>query len=366
MKRTIHGKLSADHLSILLAIQDRPLATVKEIAETTKIPRGRASKLLRWLLGESSDNKKKYFRVVPVLDETALGLETVDVFIEAPRLSQLKMVEQLCEKHPYTKYRARCYGKHVGLFTQFRIPLGTRHLLEECLDKKAENIPGIAYEILPTTESQIVRSNATLENWDPESFTWEFDWHNWFKSKISKKKKRPSMGSTKLDYLTRRDIRILAQLSRGVMRKQAQIIRALQEEGVHISSQDFSRRLKMLQEHFIMEYQVFLDPAAFDLYSNVIITSECGDRKADSIADHMRYQPIPFSSSLKTSGGFLFWYLRLPQSHLSALLNLLREEIETFDVTLIDYHMSEVYALWYEAFDEKNKAWRCDREFMLV
>ncbi|MHA1770670.1 MAG: hypothetical protein ACTSYL_03030 [Candidatus Thorarchaeota archaeon] len=362
----MRGKLSAGHLSILLAIQERPLASAKEISEITGIPRGRVSSTLKWLMGETAEGGKKYFRVAPVLNEPSLGLETVDVFIEAPTLRQLKVFEHLCEKHPYTKYRARCYGKHRGIFIQFRIPIGTQDLLRECLDKKTDSTQGTSYEILPTSRSQLIRTHASLSKWDPNSFTWDFDWLTWFNTKPSGRKTRQTRMKTRLDLLTRRDIRILAQLARGVKRKQAQIIRALQEEGVHITSQDFSRRLKVLHEHFITEYQVFLDPDAFDLYSNVIITSECNSRKTSRIARRLKSQPIPFSSSFKTSGGFLFWYLRLPQSHLSALLNLLREQIETFDVTLIDYHMSQVYAPWYKAFDEARKMWRSDREFVAL
>ncbi|MFW9843906.1 MAG: hypothetical protein ACFFEV_04970, partial [Candidatus Thorarchaeota archaeon] len=165
--------------------------------------------------------------------------------------------------------------------------------------------------------------------------------------------------------LESRDIEILNQLGHGARRKQKDIINALNERGIKISSQDFSRRLGLLNERFIRDYIVYLDTDAFDLYSNVILTAKCDSGFAKELEMRMKSNPIPFQSTLKVKNGFLLWFLRLPPSHLSTFLAYLQEQVDDLNVSLLDYLSSEVYGVWSGAFDESRKTWKQDRIFMV-
>ncbi|MBD3406973.1 MAG: hypothetical protein GF411_12720 [Candidatus Lokiarchaeota archaeon] len=358
-------RLTGKHLSLLLALQEAPMETVEKLAEKVGYSRTTVSQNLKWLAGESKDSKKSYFRVAPELDETALGLETVDVFFRSDSFPEIKQLETLCDKHPYTKYRARCYGGNSGLFAQFRIPIGTVKLIDQSLQKYCKLLSA-EYEILPTLDTEPAFSTSRLQHWDSKTFTWNFDWDEWFTFSSKGRKNGFSQSDTeRTELLSQEDIMILSHLARGSRRKNVDIIRALKKEGIEFTSQDFSRRLQMLRDNFIMGYHVFIDPDAFDLYSNVILSINCEESFGESLRKSLLNNPPPFRSTLKVNDDFSFWYLRLPPSHLSSLLNNLRETVYKLDVTMVDYHMSEVYALWAEAFDEEAHTWKSDEQFMV-
>lgn len=358
-------RLTGKHLSLLLALQEAPMETVEKLAEAVGYSRTTVSQNLKWLAGESKDSEKSYFRVAPELDETALGLETVDVFFKTDNFPEIKQLESLCDRHPYTKYRARCYGGNSGLFAQFRIPIGTVKLIDQSLQKYCKLLKA-EYQILPTLETDPAFSTSRLEHWDSKTFTWKFDWNEWFSfSSRSKKKGVAHSSKIRTDLLSQEDIMILSHLARGSRRKNVDIIRSLKKEGIHFTSQDFSRRLQMLKDHFIMGYHVFIDPDAFDLYSNVILSIKCDEEYGENLRSSLLGNPPPFRSTLKVNEDFVFWYLRLPPSHLSSLLNNLRETVHQLDVTMVDYHMSEVYALWAEAFDDETHRWKDDLDFIV-
>ncbi|MBN2230317.1 MAG: hypothetical protein JW779_12080, partial [Candidatus Thorarchaeota archaeon] len=139
----------------------------------------------------------------------------------------------------------------------------------------------------------------------------------------------------------------------------------LGSQGVEYTSQDFSRRLKMLNGNFVSGYHVYVDAQAFDLYSNVIITAKCDQVFSEMLRKRIASTPVPFRSTLKLSKNFLFWYLRLPSTHLSEVLDFLHPQVTDLELTMVDYRKTEVYILWPEAFDEEAKSWKADEDFLL-
>ena len=276
---------------------------IEQLAKRVGLSRTTVSRDLKWLSGETKGSSRKYFRVSPTLNETALDLETVDVFLEAPDLKSIKRLETLCDEHPYTKYRARCFGSHSGLFVQFRVPLGTAGLIESLLKKLKTSRLTAGHSILPTQGTDPIFSVTRLEHWHSESFTWIFDWEKWVSKNPRKAKDNIKTKKPMISLLDTRDIGIVTQLSFGARRKHKTIIESLKKEGIHITSQDFSRRLALLNENFIEGYRVFLDTDAFDLYSNVLITAECEHEFAEQLESRMRTNPIPFQSTLKIKKG---------------------------------------------------------------
>jgi DNA-binding Lrp family transcriptional regulator len=339
---------------------------IDQLARRVGLSRTTVSRDLKWLSGETADSSRKYFRVVPDFNEPALAMETVDVFFEASDLNSLELLEKLCDEHPYTKYRARCFGSHTGVFAQFRTPTGTSPMIK-ALCKKAKTkgfTPG--FTILPTEDTHPIYSVSRLEHWNSGSFTWDFDWKTWASKKSLKSRESFKSKDAMIHLLDRRDISILTQLSYGARRKHKTIINALADRNIHITSQDFSRRLSLLNDKFVRDYMIFLDTDAFDLYSNIILTAKCEHDFAEQLADRMEKAPIPFRSTLKIKDDFLLWFLRLPPSHLSSVLSYLYREVSNLKVSLIDYLSSMVYGIYAEAFDDSRKAWNRDRKFLVT
>lgn len=357
--------LSAKYLTLLIAIQQHPTDKIEKIADRVGLSRTTVSKDLKWLQGVTPKSEKRYFRVVPDFDEAALGLETLDVFIEVKRFESIKALEKLCDDHPYTKYRARCYGAYRGLFVQFRIPIGSTPMISELLRLAEEKGILLDFTILSTSSEDPVFSVSQLKHWNRESFTWDFDWGKWAAKEIKVKPKKATTSVPNLDILTKRDVGILTQLSFGARRKQKDIIEALKRENFPFTSQDFSRRLQILSKNFIRGWNVFYDYGTFDLYSNVILTARCKTKFAKDLEARMSSKPIPFRSTLKIKGGFLLWFLRLPPTHLSSVLTYLQENVDELNVSIVDYMHSQVYALWAEAFNEETRSWRTDSAFMV-
>ncbi len=358
--------LSSRHLQLLIALQEGPMDRLEDIAERVKISRTTVSKNLKWLSGESKSGKKRYFRVVPDLNEARLGMHTVDVLFDTPTFASLKKVEGLCNIHAYTKYRARCYGGESGVFAQFRIPNDTADLLYAFLEESKANGNFEDFWVLPTQDIDSIFTVPRLEYWNNDSFAWEFNWDEWFDARykmkqVLKKKKQAPM----LDILTKDDIWIMSLLPRGMRRKQKALIEDLKREGIEFTSQEFSRRYNLIKENFITRYHVYVDVDTFDLYSNVLITADSNTKFSSELRQRLQSNPIPFRSTAKISDDFLFWYLRMPSSHLSRLLNHLHHEVTDLKLSLVDYQRTEVFGLWSEAFDETNRAWRVEPDFMM-
>ncbi|MGV9168633.1 MAG: helix-turn-helix domain-containing protein [Promethearchaeia archaeon] len=360
-------RLSGNYLSLLIALQEGPMDTLEELAEKVGYSRTTVSKYLQKLQGRTSENGRQYFRVIPNLDEAALGLQTVDVFMETSELPIMRTIEHLCDKHPYTKYRSRCYGHYSGVFAQFRVPISGSEKIRMLLEQQQQELGLDSFVVLPTMNTQPVFTVSRLEHWNVDSFTWEFDWHNWAaRSLVETPQPRKNPTKVRLDLLNKKDLYVLTKLGMGARRKQIDIIRDLKEEGVEFRSQEFSRRYSLLKEYFIEGYHVFVNRETFDLYSNVILTAQCSNEFGRELQARVQSYPIPFRSTLKVKDDFIFWYLRLPQSHLSSLLNYLQQNVDKLTVSLVDYIQSEVYALWAETFDEDKHQWKIDDEFMMV
>lgn len=62
--------------------------------------------------------------------------------------------------------------------------------------------------------------------------------------------------------------------------------------------------------------------------------------------------PVPFEFLLRVSDSGLYWFVRMPPTHLSSFLTNLHANLENMTVTAIDYSQSFVYSIWPKTFDE--------------
>ena len=355
------NSLSGVYLSLLMAIQENPLATVTELVERVEGSKPTIIKRLSFL----RENKYFYVNALPSLHN--MGFETIEIFVDTTNLRDVERLERMATNHPYTSYRSRCFGSHNGLYLQFRNPTGTRDLIEEVFKILKDDGVAVSYRILPVDAAPTITSAMKIDGWNPDSMSWKFDWEKWFEVDydfVTPKKKKEVPGPV-LEWITKNDLYILQQLMIGAKRSNTDMIRAIEKKGVAFTPQTFGRRLRMVDEQCVNQYRVSFDPMAFDTITNILINGKGKKKYLRNIYSKMHNNPIPFESTMRVSESDLFWFVRMPPTHLSSLLSNLHLNLENMNVSIIDYPNSYLYSIWPEILDEKNREWRKDREFMI-
>ncbi|MBN1329939.1 MAG: hypothetical protein JXA54_10745 [Candidatus Heimdallarchaeota archaeon] len=348
-------------LELLIALQERPLASASTIAKAVKLSTPTVITRLDLLKQD-----KSYYNVCADLIPDTLGLEIIDVFIEINDLENLIYFEDhICYNHPYTLFRIRCFGTFNGLFVQFRIPKSSQNLLHDLLDHlKTQNriqsyfIPSV----IPSTLS--IYTKANLKNWEPNMMRWNFDWKTWSKKLDiidSKRIQRPVKKSviSKFDSL---DISLLQEITMSARRKNTEIMDSQKMDKNEIGlQQKISRKLKFLSENVVSQYRVFLRWEAFEIYNSFLIISECDNVIANKLQNLLFKEPVPFESTYRiTETGFL-WYMRCPASHFSYISELLWRLSKKIKFYYLDYKNSEFYGLWKGSFDFTTNQWSTEQ-----
>lgn len=355
------SSLNGAHLSLLMAIQEDPLATVTELVDRVEGSKPTVIKRLSFL------RQHKYFNVKALLDFHNMGFRAIDVFVDASNLNYVERLEQIATNHPYTSYRSRCFGAHNGLFLQFNVPIDSGPLIEELLRILKDDAVIRDYKILSVGDEPTITSAMKLKSWNQDSMSWKFDWEKWFEADfdVVKPEKPKSAPSKVLNWITKNDLHILRQIMYSAKRSNTEIIREIKKSKVSFTPQTFGRRLRLVNEECVSHYRVSFDPMAFDILSNILVTGKGKKKYLRDMFSKMSNAPIPFSSIMRVSDSDLFWFVRMPSTHLSSLLSNLHHNLEDMAVTIIDYPNSFRYTLWPEILDEANKVWKQDREFMI-
>jgi DNA-binding Lrp family transcriptional regulator len=355
------SELPGAYLSLLMAIQENPLSTVSDLVDRVEGSKPTVIKRLAFL------KENQYFQVKALLNYHNLGFEAIDLFLDTSNLRDVKRLEAVATNHPYTAYRSRCFGSHNGLFLQFRTPIGTRSKIEELVGILKEKRIVTRDLIFYTGDEPAISSSMNLDAWDFKSMSWTFDWVKWFDTDYGSSSSRSlkSQPESALEWLTKNDVYMLQQLMLGAKRNNAEMIRAIEEKGITISPQTFGRRLRMLDEYCVDRYRVSFNPKAFDIITNIIVRGQGRKKYLRGLQARMNASPIPFESTLRVSDSDLYWFVRMPPTHLSSLLTNLHENLENMTVSIIDYSQSFVYSIWPETYDEETHTWRQDHAFMI-
>ena len=311
--------------------------------------------------------KNKYFNVKAMLNLHNMGFDSVEVFLDTSNLKDVIRLEKMATNHPYTSYRSRCFGSHNGVYLQFRNPIGTRDSIEEVIKILKEEGVVVDYRMLAMGDEPTITSAMKLDGWNAESMSWTFDWVKWFEADydtVKPAKPKSSSGSV-LEWMTKNDMHILQQLMIGAKRSNTDMIRAIDKNGVSFTPQTFGRRLRLVDESCVDKYRVNFNPMAFDIITNLLISGKGKKKYLRELFSKMSTDPIPFESTMRVTESDLFWFVRMPPSHMSSLLSNLHLNLENMDVTIIDYPNSFLYSIWPETFDEENHTWKQDHEFMV-
>ncbi|MBD3406046.1 MAG: hypothetical protein GF411_07980 [Candidatus Lokiarchaeota archaeon] len=321
-----------------------------------------------WL--DSLKSEQVYIGVQPNLRVRRIGLEMDDFLIEVDSYKAVRKIEQFCEKHPYTLYRARVFGgSNQGVIMQFRQPDEAREHLEEALE--ILKTKGYAKRIreLPTL-NPVYGSTYTrpkLDAWDPNKMTWNFDWDAWWRKKteVLDRKEKERENAKGLIPLDKTDAKILEVITLDARKKNTEIIEEIgldkNKMGVQ---QDFSKRLKKINQA-VESYRVFINWNHFDVYNTPLIIAEAEQEVTEKLIERLQMGDFPFGSSIRqTTTGFV-WSARMPSAHFSELVSLVWKISTSYELLIIDYKNSQRYGLWAETFDSTKNDWKTDREFCL-
>ncbi|MHA1887206.1 MAG: hypothetical protein ACTSX0_04215 [Promethearchaeota archaeon] len=364
----INSKISIDNITfkeiqILLTLHQHPFGTFEELAEITHIPKTTVYEIIQKI--------KPVFWVAAIPNLANLGLTTYDVFSEVNSLVNLTFLEKIGQKHPYIYYYARIYGKITGIYFQFRAPLELGKNLE-LLFRELKSQNKIKNFTMLHFPHQFLITPFNLTLWNPENFTWKFNWKNWFqiaefhKDPQKEYQKQPSFPAYDVkSWIQRRDIALLNKLITNARRPNTKLREELNNQGFQISDSIICRRRKKLELEAIYGYKVQIDPHLFDVVNTVLIWGYGPEKFLKSITIRLENHPIPFYSVFNIEKFTIYWYLHLPTHQLSDLLHILQENLYELHFMYVDYPKSNVFSLDPDAFDEKKHDWKKSSEFVI-
>ncbi len=363
------SQLSISEKRVLIALQEKPLATFDELASMTNLSKSVVFGIVKKL--EGPPNSIPYFSVKGYPHLYNLGLEFVDVIVKADSEKKLQMIKKVGDKHPYITYYSRTYGDVNGMFIQFQNPIGSINLIQ-ILFQKMKNIDYIDdFSILQFSIPPIY-SAIKIEAWDSEFLSWHFSWKDWFEKDVSSTDltsnhslKRLNVPGSVKSWIKQQDIAILGEIFWNARRKNSEMIAKLKTRGWEFSVPTFSRRLKMVKKECIDTQRVFINPKSFDILNTFLIWGYGDEKELQKIKTKMESFPIPFISTLKIESYKLYWYLHLPTTQMSDLLFYLRPILPELHLNFIDYPRTKIYLLDPDNWDDKKLNWRIDEDFCI-
>ena len=367
-------KSNIDQLSIrekvvLIALQEKPLATFDEIVSMTKISRSVVFRIVKKLEGPA--NSIPYFSVkgLPHLDN--LELEIVDIIVKADSDKKLQTIKKVCDEHPYITYYSRSYGDVNGMFIQITNPVKCRDLIP-ILFQKLKHLDFIDDFTIIQSSCKTIHSKIKIEAWDSEYLSWNFSWKDWFEKDIDSTPLTSNPSPKQLEvsiivkpWLKQRDIAIIGELFWNSRRKKSEMMTKLKTRGWKISPPTFSKQLKIMEKNYISSHRVFIKPKTIALYNSVLIWGYGDEKELQKIKTRMELHSIPFQSTLKIDGYKIFWYLRIPPSQMSDFLYYLRSFLKELHLCYIDFPRGKTYLLNTDAWDEKKQNWITDEDFCI-
>jgi hypothetical protein len=162
-------------LRVLIALHDNPLGDINSLSKQAKMSPATFARNLRKLQAEGILEKGGF--VSAQISHSAIGLELVAVLMDIPQ-ENLRIVENMCEMHPYSTYRVRCFGSTNGIFALFAVPAGSISFLLQLLDTLKKNGVFTDYHWHRLLNQQIY-TEADFRLYDNRTGTWNFDWDEW-------------------------------------------------------------------------------------------------------------------------------------------------------------------------------------------
>jgi len=343
-------ELNARALKILTTLGQDPTCTNQELAKACGISPVSAKKHLaalfanRVVLGVSSQ-----------VDNFAVGLKPIIVMAEVGP-ENWKTYEKSLDIHPYTKYRIRCFGNCIGIFSLFAIPPHSDQRIIGFLERMKEKQIVQEYKLV-TPITNIVTVETNFDYYDPEK-EWLFDWKKWEKSLVNTEPQSLNgPARSVLHRLDSADMRILRQLSKDSRRKSRKIAEDAEVEPYHLS-----RRRKVMEKLGVIQgYRVLAGMHLLQLTSHAIIKCKCSIDTTYKVAAAVKL--LPFQSTfIQTLEGFVL-YTTTTAIDFPILATILLEQCDSAEISWCDYRSSFRY--WFYDKPYADGEWNASHDYMV-
>ena len=344
-------------LKILTALHDSPLGDINSLSRFVNMsPATFARNLLRL---QSKGLLDKDGFVSAQIAHSAVGLELVSVFIEClPR--NLPAIENMCEIHPYSAYKTRCFGSTNGVFALFAVPTGSVSSLISLLDALEKRKSFTSYRIHRLLNEQIY-TEADFRFYDNRTGVWSFRWDEWEKligepTEFELEECPPSV----LHQMTTLDMKILKHLSMHARRERKEIAKE-----VNIPPYHLSRRLNFYRKNRIISaYRILFGLTSLNLVTPALVECFVDSQLKNRIA--YAVSKLPFQGNfIPTDSGFVL-YLTLPAPDFPKFAEVLLRNVDKGNLMWCDYASSVRY--WFDSEETSNfreGRWLATREFLL-
>lgn len=344
-------------LRVLTALYDNPLGDINSLSRLARMSPATFARNLKKLQAEGILDKRGF--VSAQVSYSAVGLELVAVFTDVPQENR-EIVEKMCDIHPYSAYRVRCFGSTNGVFALFAVPTGSVSLLLQLMDtlKKKETFTDYHWHRLL---NQQIYTEADFRLYNNRTGTWNFGWDVWSKimdegDSFELQECPPSV----LHQMTAVDMKILKQLSIDARKEKKDIAKDVGVPAYHLS-----RRLKFYRQNNVNgAYRIL-----FGLTSLNLVTPALAECVVDAQAkERIGYaaSKLPFQGNfIPTETGFIL-YSTLPAPDFPKLADALLEHVEKANLMWCDYASSVRY--WFDSGEESNLRdgkWLATKEFLV-
>ena len=344
-------------LKILTALHDSPLGDINSLSRLVKMSPATFARNLLKLQSKGLLDKDGF--VSAQIAYSALGLELVSVFMECLP-ENLPKIESMCEIHPYSAYKIRCFGSTNGVFALFAVPTGSVSSLISLLDALETKRVFTSYRIHRLLNEQIY-TEADFRYYDNRTGTWSFRWDEWEKligqaGEFELEECPPPV----LHQMTALDMKILRHLSMHARRERKDIAKEVDIPAYHLS-----RRLNFYRANRIIRaYRILFGLTSLNLVAPALAECFVDSQSKDRIA--YAVSKLPFQGNfIPTDSGFVL-YLTLPAPDFPKFAEVLLRYVDKANLMWGDYASSVRY--WFDSEETSNfrdGRWLATREFLL-
>lgn len=351
---------SKDYL-ILLALQKNPFLSSIELASQLDISLTEVTEKLNDLRTRGIIKKP-----IAIYSPESIGLERMNVVAFLTNYNSLKVLETICDEHPYTIYRARIFGKKLGIFMQFNIPSGSLNLLNELLSTLKNSQIITTFQVFSSSglRKQIY---PDLNRYDYKTATWNFFWGVWFGTLPPQPDPLPTFGKNIIEpsQINIDRFKILRALTSDASLSVDDLSKT-----IDLNPSNLKKEYKFVKDNLIGISRFMYDRKAFDLTETVLAFGlNLDDSIISKIFHGINENPPPFFLALDvlTNNNLLLWATMSP-GQISDFTFSCWKTMENFQVYVLDPKSDSSMAYWFypSNYDFYKQKWIDSREYMVT
>ena len=352
--------ISTKDLALIFALEEDPFISITKLAEMLKLSRPTVKKRMEALKKQGILGKP-----MALYQPETLGLERKHIFAEVSSQEDLKKLENACEAHPYTKYRARTFGGNFGLYMQYEIPQNTLLLLNEFMQNLLDSKHLSNFQILESSGIRTI-SFPDLNKFDVDSLTWDFSWKNWFQSLMSYSSVIHEKEKEELSYSVYKPLhfQILRKISSDASINQTELI-----DTFGLSKTEAHRSYKFVMSKYIDRVRLIYDRESFNLTETYLaFSSYVGYKRQAQIFNQMKENPPPFhvSFDMLEKGGIIIWG-NMSSSQATDFAFSSWKSLNNVRIYILNTKRggSRMYWFYPNNFDFEKQNWKISRKYMI-